>query len=419
MKGINAEVITIGDEILYGQITDTNTQWISSELDKVGIKTVRKTSIGDQEKAILGILAEAESRADIIILTGGLGPTKDDITKKTLCKYFDDVLVQNDHAFAFVKAFFESRGREFTALNQQQAFLPSKATYLFNKMGTAPGMWLEKNGKIFISMPGVPHEMKYLMNAEVIPKLKNFFKTPIIYHQMIRTVGIGESLLAETIEKWEDELPAHIRLAYLPSFGQVRLRLTAVGDNLEVLKSEVDTQVSALTPLIPEFIFSFTNENLEEAIGRMLIENGETLAISESCTGGYVSHLISKVAGCSAYFMGSVVSYSYESKVALLGVDNEILQTVGAVSKEVATQMAEGVRKKLGTTYGIATTGIAGPGGGTEEKPVGTIWIAVAGPNKTIATKLQMTPQRETNIQYGSYAVLNLLRKMINNFYKD
>ncbi len=419
MKGINAEVITIGDEILYGQITDTNTQWISSELDKVGIKTVRKTSIGDQEKAILGILAEAESRADIIILTGGLGPTKDDITKKTLCKYFDDVLVQNDHAFAFVKAFFESRGREFTALNQQQAFLPSKATYLFNKMGTAPGMWLEKNGKIFISMPGVPHEMKYLMNAEVIPKLKNFFKTPIIYHQMIRTVGIGESLLAETIEKWEDELPAHIRLAYLPSFGQVRLRLTAVGDNLEVLKSEVEAQVSALTPLIPEFIFSFTNENLEEAIGRMLIENGETLAISESCTGGYVSHLISKVAGCSAYFMGSVVSYSYESKVALLGVDNEILQTVGAVSKEVATQMAEGVRKKLGTTYGIATTGIAGPGGGTEEKPVGTIWIAVAGPNKTIATKLQMTPQRETNIQYGSYAVLNLLRKMINNFYKD
>ena len=419
MKGINAEVITIGDEILYGQITDTNTQWISSELDKVGIKTVRKTSIGDQEKAILGILAEAESRADIIIMTGGLGPTKDDITKKTLCKYFDDVLVQNDHAFAFVKAFFESRGREFTALNQQQAFLPSKATYLFNKMGTAPGMWLEKNGKIFISMPGVPHEMKYLMNAEVIPKLKNFFKTPIIYHQMIRTVGIGESLLAETIEKWEDELPAHIRLAYLPSFGQVRLRLTAVGDNLEVLKSEVEAQVSALTPLIPEFIFSFTNENLEEAIGRMLIENGETLAISESCTGGYVSHLISKVAGCSAYFMGSVVSYSYESKVALLGVDNEILQTVGAVSKEVATQMAEGVRKKLGTTYGIATTGIAGPGGGTEEKPVGTIWIAVAGPNKTIATKLQMTPQRETNIQYGSYAVLNLLRKMINNFYKD
>ena len=358
MKGINAEVITIGDEILYGQITDTNTQWISSELDKVGIKTVRKTSIGDQEKAILGILAEAESRADIIIMTGGLGPTKDDITKKTLCKYFDDVLVQNDHAFAFVKAFFESRGREFTALNQQQAFLPSKATYLFNKMGTAPGMWLEKNGKIFISMPGVPHEMKYLMNAEVIPKLKNFFKTPIIYHQMIRTVGIGESLLAETIEKWEDELPAHIRLAYLPSFGQVRLRLTAVGDNLEVLKSEVEAQVSALTPLIPEFIFSFTNENLEEAIGRMLIENGETLAISESCTGGYVSHLISKVAGCSAYFMGSVVSYSYESKVALLGVDNEILQTVGAVSKEVATQMAEGVRKKLGTTYGIATTGI-------------------------------------------------------------
>ncbi len=418
MKLLFAEVITIGDEILYGQITDTNTQWIGTELDKIGIKLIRKSSVGDQEKNILDILSESSQRADIIIMTGGLGPTKDDITKKTLCKFFDDVLVRNDHAFAFVKYFFEKRGREFTEINQHQALLPSKATYLFNKTGTAPGIWIEENGKIYVSMPGVPHEMKYLMANEVIPRLQKHFETPVIYHKIVRTVGIGESFLAEKIETWEDALPENIKLAYLPSFGQVRLRLTATGEDLGTLEKQVQTEIEKVLPVISEFIFSFENEDLEMAIGRQLIENKETLAIAESCTGGYVSHLITKVAGSSAYFMGSIIAYSYEAKVAFLDVKQETLDAEGAVSKAIVTQMAEGVRIKMGTTYGIATTGVAGPGGGTEEKPVGTIWIACAGPDKTIATKLMMTQQRDTNIQYGAYSVLNLLRKMINKHYK-
>jgi nicotinamide-nucleotide amidase len=418
MKLLFAEVITIGDEILYGQITDTNTQWISTELDKIGIKLIRKSSVGDQEKNILDILTESSQRADIIIMTGGLGPTKDDITKKTLCKFFDDVLVRNDHAFAFVKDFFEKRGREFTDINQQQALLPSKATYLFNKTGTAPGIWINENGKIFVSMPGVPHEMKYLMANEVIPRLQSHFKTPVIYHKIIRTVGIGESFLAEKIETWEDALPGNIKLAYLPSFGQVRLRLTATGEDLSVLENQVQIEIDKVFPLIANEIFSLENEDFEQAIGRQLNENNETLAIAESCTGGYVSHLITKVAGSSIYFMGSIIAYSYEAKVAFLGVKQETLDAEGAVSKQTVTEMAEGVRKKMGTTYGIATTGVAGPGGGTDEKPVGTIWIACAGPDKTIATKLMMTQQRETNIQYGAYSVLNLLRKMINKHYK-
>ena len=423
LRPILAEVVTIGDEILYGQITDTNTQWMSTELDKIGIKTVRKSSVGDQEAQILQIFEEAENRADIVLLTGGLGPTKDDITKKTLCKYFGDELVINEEALGFITDFFTKRGRPMTELNRLQAMVPSKCTYLANKTGTAPGMWFEHKSKanrrtVFVSMPGVPHEMKYLMTNEVIPRLKQYFETPIIYHKMIRTIGVGESFLAEKIENWEDNLPQHIKLAYLPSFGQVRLRLTAIGENEEVLKQEVQTEIDKVLPLIKDSVFGYDNDDLEVAIGKTLKSKNLTVSVAESCTGGYISHLFTKVAGSSAYFMGGVVSYDNSVKINILGVNAQTIADHGAVSQETVTQMAEGVRKLLKTDFTIATSGVAGPDGGTPEKPVGTIWIACAMEGKTIARKIQMTNQRDTNINYGSVVALNLLRKMLNGDYE-
>lgn len=419
MRPILAEVVTIGDEILYGQITDTNTQWMSTELDKIGIKTVRKSSVGDQEDKILQILSESESRADIVLLTGGLGPTKDDITKKMLCKYFDDELVINEDALGFITDFFEKRGRPMTELNRKQAEVPSRCTYLANKTGTAPGMWFVHNGIVFVSMPGVPHEMKYLMSNEVIPRLKVFFETPIIYHKMIRTIGVGESFLAEKIESWEDNLPEHIKLAYLPSFGQVRLRLTAIGINEEQLKKEVDAEIEKVMPLIDSSVFGFDNDDLEIAIGKELKKRGLTVAAAESCTGGYISHMFTKVAGSSSYFMGSVVCYDNSVKINVLGVNSETISQHGAVSEETVSQMAEGARNLMKTDFAIATSGIAGPDGGTPDKPVGTLWIACAMEGRTIVRKVQMANQRDTNIQYGSVLALNLLRKMINGDYES
>jgi nicotinamide-nucleotide amidase len=424
MRPIFAEVVTIGDEILYGQITDTNTQWMSTELDKIGIKTVRKSSVGDQEDKILQIFEEAESRADIVLLTGGLGPTKDDITKKTLCKYFDDELVINEDALAFITDFFTKRGRPMTELNRLQAAVPSKCTYLANKTGTAPGMWIEHKGNdnrttIFVSMPGVPHEMKYLMTNEVIPRLQAFFETPIIYHKMIRTIGVGESFLAEKIEDWEDNLPVHIKLAYLPSFGQVRLRLTAVGNDKETLAKEVESEIEKVLPIISSFVFGYDNDDLEVAIGKELKKKGLTVSAAESCTGGFISHLFTKVSGSSAYFMGSVVSYDNSVKINVLGVKEETIQEHGAVSEETVIQMAEGVRNLMKTDFAIATSGIAGPDGGTPEKPVGTLWMACAMEGRTVARKVQMANQRETNINYGSVVALNLLRKMLNGDYEN
>lgn len=399
MRPILAEVVTIGDEILYGQITDTNTQWMSTELDKIGIKTVRKSSVGDQEDKILQILAEAESRADIILLTGGLGPTKDDITKKMLCKYFDDELVLNEDALTFITDFFVKRGRPMTELNRQQAAVPSRCTYLANKTGTAPGMWFERNGTVFVSMPGVPHEMKYLMSNEVIPRLQAFFETPIIYHKMIRTIGVGESFLAEKIENWEDNLPEHIKLAYLPSFGQVRLRLTAVGTDEAQLKKDVDAEIEKVLPIIGSAVFGFDNDDLEVAIGKELKKQGLTVSAAESCTGGYISHMFTKVAGSSAYFMGSVVSYDNAVKINVLGVNAETIDQYGAVSEETVTQMAEGARKLMKTDFAIATSGVAGPDGGTPEKPVGTLWIACAMEGRTVAKK--STNDQPTGYEYS------------------
>lgn len=414
MKQILAEIVTIGDEILYGQITDTNSQWISSELDQLGIKVVRKTTVGDTEEAILGAFAEAEARADMVLITGGLGPTNDDLTMPMLAQYFDSEIVMNESVLTHVKHFFESRGRTFTELNKRQALVPKAAEVLHNELGTAPGTWYEKNGKVFVSMPGVPHEMKNLMKTLVLPKLASFFQTPVIYHKLIKTVGIGESFLADKIKDWEESLPEHISLAYLPSVGQVKLRLTAIGDNREHLKKDVQELIDELMPLAGSYIYGYDNTTLEEAVGQLLKAKGKTIALAESCSGGYVQHKITTIAGSSEYFQGGVVPYHNNHKVNLLGVKPATLEAHGAVSEACVKEMAEGARKLFNADIGASSSGIAGPGGGSEEKPVGTVWIAFADGKETITKKLQLTQNRLLNIELTQISVLNLVRKSLS-----
>lgn len=414
MKQILAEILTIGDEILYGQITDTNSQWISSELDQLGIKVIRKTTVGDTKEAILGAFAEAEERANMVLITGGLGPTNDDLTMPMLAQYFDSEIIMNDAVLAHVKHFFESRGRVFTELNKRQALVPKVAEVLHNEMGTAPGTWYERNGKVFVSMPGVPHEMKNLMKTLVLPKLAKFFKTPVIYHKLIKTVGIGESFLADKIKDWEDSLPEHISLAYLPSVGQVKLRLTAVGERRDELKADVQNLIDKLIPLAGSYIYGYDGTTLEEAVGQLLKEQGKTIALAESCSGGYVQHKITTIAGSSEYFQGGVVPYHNNHKINVLGVKPETLDAHGAVSEECVKEMAEGVKTLFKADIGASSSGIAGPGGGSEEKPVGTVWIAFADGKETITKKLQLTQNRLLNIELTQIAVLNLVRKSLN-----
>ena len=410
MKIITAELLTIGDEILYGQIVDTNAQWMSVELDKVGIKVIRKTSVGDQEQEILTAFAEAEKRADIILITGGLGPTSDDLTKPLLAKYFNCELVMNEEALAEVTAFFKSRGREMTEMNRQQAALPSACTKITNPIGTAPGMWFDRKGKIFMSMPGVPHEMKKMMTDRVIPKLRETFRMPVIQHKVIRTIGIGESFLADKISVWEKSLPTHIKLAYLPSLGEVKLRLTGFGEDAASLEKEINILAEKLLPLAGEYVYGYGDEPIEVVIGKMLRDRKLTLSMAESCTGGYLSHLITSVPGCSDYFLGSMVPYAYEIKMRQLGVKPEVLEKYGAVSEQTIIEMANIVRAKFNTDIGVATSGIAGPGGATPEKPVGMVWIAYSDKHQTVTKKLQISQDRAINIRMASMAVLNLIR---------
>ena len=407
---IKAEIITIGDEILYGQITDTNTQWISAELDKIGIRTIRKSSVGDSEEAILGIFEESSKRADVVFITGGLGPTKDDITKKTFCKYFNTELIVHPQALADVTEYFKKRGIALSEINKSQGEIPANATFIPNTMGTAPGMWFEQNGVVFISMPGVPYEMKGMMTLTILPKLQEHFKTPIIFHKVIRTVGIGESYLAEMIETWEDALPSTIKLAYLPSMGNVKLRLTGFGEDLQVVESQVEEQFQNVLPIIKEYVYGFGKDELEEVIGRILTERKETVSVAESCTGGYLGHQFTKVSGSSAYFMGGILSYDNAVKINQLGVKQETLNNYGAVSEQTVIEMSENVRKLMKTTYGLATSGVAGPSGGTPEKPVGTIWIAISSEKGVITKQLTLGGSREQNIHLTSINILNLLR---------
>lgn len=411
MRTITAELLTIGDEILYGQIVDTNAQWMSVELSNAGIKVIRKTSVGDVESEILTAFAEAESRADIVLITGGLGPTSDDLTKPCLAKYFNCEMAMHAEALAEVTEFFKSRGRELTEVNRLQALLPVCCEKVTNKMGTAPGMWFARNGKVFVSMPGVPHEMKRMMTDIVIPKLQQTFATPVIYHKVIRTAGIGESFLAEKIASWEKALPAHVKLAYLPSLGEVKLRLTATGDTLPALQQQAESLTAQLLPLAGEYIYGYGDDPLEVVIGRTLKEKGLTLAVAESCTGGYLSHLITSVPGSSDYFLGSMIPYAYDIKMRQLGVKPETLEQHGAVSEPTIMEMANLVRAKFNTDVGVATSGIAGPGGATPEKPVGTVWIAFSDKNKTVTRKLQLSKDRLINIKMATAAVLNLIRQ--------
>ncbi|NBP70538.1 MAG: competence/damage-inducible protein A [Cytophagia bacterium] len=410
MKSITAELLTIGDEILYGQIVDTNSQWMGVELSNMGIKVVRKTSVGDIESEILQALKEAEERADIILITGGLGPTNDDLTKPCLAKYFNCDLVMNEEALAEVTEFFKSRGRELTELNRMQAALPSACEKITNPVGTAPGMWFNKGNKVFMSMPGVPHEMKKMMTEQVMPRLKKQYDLPVIYHKVIRTIGQGESFLADKIKDWENALPKHIKLAYLPSLGEVKLRLTCFGSSLKALEEEAEKQTAALRLLIDQYIYGYGEEPIEVVIGNMLRARNMSLAIAESCTGGKVSHMITSVPGSSEYFQGSIIPYSYDIKMSQLGVKEETLNQYGAVSEQTIIEMATLVRQKFNTSIGVATSGIAGPGGATPEKPVGTVWIAFADGERVITKKLQLAKERHLNIQLSSMAVLNLIR---------
>ena len=412
-KTIVAELLTIGDEILYGQIVDTNAQWMSVELSQAGIKVIRKTSVGDLEAEILTALAEAEKRADIVLITGGLGPTNDDLTKPCLAKYFNCELKINEEALAEVTAFFKQRGRELTEVNRQQAALPTCCEKITNSVGTAPGMWFHRHGKVFMSMPGVPHEMKRMMTDFVIPKLKQTFETPVIHHKVIRTVGIGESFLAEKIAAWENALPPHIKLAYLPSLGEVKLRLTGIGTSAQTLQKETDELTTKLKELAGQYIYGYGDAPLEVAIGKALLERKLTLAIAESCTGGYLSHLVTSVPGSSAYFLGAIIPYDYEIKMRQLGVRPETLEQYGAVSEPTIREMASLVRAKFNTHIGVATSGIAGPGGATPEKPVGTVWIGYSDKYQTVARKLQLSTDRLLNIKMASVAVLNLIRQSL------
>ncbi|MBC7923982.1 MAG: nicotinamide-nucleotide amidohydrolase family protein, partial [Ferruginibacter sp.] len=337
------------------------------------------------------------------------------ITKTTLAKYFNTRLVIHEEALAEVTAFFRSRGRELTELNRLQAALPENCTFVSNTMGTAPGMWFEQKGKVFVSMPGVPYEMKGLMTNRILAMLQQHFRTPIIHHKIIRTVGIGESVLAEKIEYWEDNLPAHIKLAYLPNLSQVKLRLTATGENRSRLEEQVQQEIDRVMPLIAPYVYGYDDEDLEKAVGQLLLRHQLTLAAAESCSGGYLAHLVTRVPGSSRYFRGAVVPYSNDLKTQLLGVKEDTLTRFGAVSEQTAREMAERVREKLGTSLGVSSTGVAGPSGGTEEKPVGTVWIACADGHRTEARKLQLSQFRELNIQLTAVHVLNLLRTFVND----
>ncbi|MDX5418436.1 MAG: competence/damage-inducible protein A [Hymenobacteraceae bacterium] len=414
MEAVYAEIITVGDEILYGQIVDTNSAWMGTELTRIGVRVKQISSISDNAAQIVEALENARKRADIILITGGLGPTKDDLTKNVLTEYFHTELKLDEQSLADVTALFKSRGYELTELNRQQAFLPAACTPVRNVLGTAPGMWFEDEGKVFVSMPGVPFEMKRMMTDIVLPKLKAYFQTPEIIHRVVQTVGIPESTLSETLEAWELSLPPHIRLAYLPHLGMVRLRLTGIGQNVQQLELELEKEVVTLSSLIPKHIFALGEIPLQEALGQLLKERGLTLAVAESCTGGYLAHLITSVPGSSAYFKGGVVAYDNEVKTQSLGVKAETLQQHGAVSEATVLEMAENVRQRLKTDIGVATSGIAGPDGGTAEKPVGTIWIAYADKNGAKAKLLQFNKNRQLNIEYTALAVLNFVRQSLN-----
>src|ERR1700761_4799602 len=413
-----AEIITIGDEILIGQIVDTNSAWIAQQLNNIGLRVKQISSVSDDRVHILTALAEASKRADVILITGGLGPTKDDITKKTIAEYFGVGLIENEEALENVKRIFARYDRPMLEVNRLQAQVPENCEVLLNKNGTAPGMWFNEKGKIYISMPGVPHEMMYMMEESVIPKLKSSLKLPFIIHKTILTVGEGESYLAERIADIEDALPAHIKLAYLPKLGQVRLRLSGYGDNEAELKNEVDSWAARIVQRVANVVAAEEDITIEEAVLNYMADRGLTLSVAESCTGGYISHLFTQHAGSSAVFFGGAISYSYELKESILGVKHETLWQYGAVSEETVKEMVEGALLNFKSDYAIAVTGIAGPGGGSPDKPVGTVWIAVASVQKSLIKKFTFGNRRQQNIERSATTALSMLNTLLNDVEK-
>ncbi len=401
-----AHIITIGDEILYGQITDTNTQWMSKELDAIGIKVTQRLTIGDLKEEILATLRYSEEKADIVLITGGLGPTEDDLTKPCLAEYFGVKLVLSKEALTHLTALFKRFKLELTPTNKLQAHLPTNCLMLPNELGTAPGMWFYENNTVFISMPGVPFEMKGLMKTSILPKLKEQFDLPVIYHKVVRTIGIGESWLADKIKPWTDAVPSSISLAYLPSLREVKLRLTSSGKDLETLRRTVDKQINKLKEYAGKYIYGYDFDSIQSVVGELLTSKNETISTAESCTGGHLAHLITSVPGSSRYYKGGVISYINKIKQEQLGVKVKTLETYGAVSEQTVIEMAKGIRTKFKTTYGIATSGIAGPDGGTTEKPVGTVWIALATPTKTHTKLYSLTKDRTLNIEASSKSAL-------------
>lgn len=415
----NAEIITIGDEILIGQIVDTNSAWLAQNLNQTGINVYQITSVSDNKDHIINSLNEATLRADLIIITGGLGPTKDDITKNAACEFFNTTLVRNEEVYEQITKRMAARNISMNILNQQQADVPANCTVIRNDFGTAPCMWFEKNSKVYIFLPGVPYEMKGIFTEQLLPKLKGYFNNLSIFHKTLLLQGIPESQLALLIEKWESNLPVSIKLAYLPSPGIVKLRLSARGDIYDRLKDIVDGEVQKVIPIIKQYYLSDEDEQAEIMIYKLFSKNKLTLSVAESCTGGKISNMLTSVPGSSLYFKGGVVAYSNEIKINSLNVDKSIIEQYGAVSEQVVSEMAVNIREIFKTDYSVAVSGIAGPDGGTDLKPVGTVWIAVSSVIKTITRLYSMGNIREQNIQRSANTALTELLKLFlteNNF---
>jgi nicotinamide-nucleotide amidase len=416
---MKAEIISIGDEILIGQIVNTNAVWMAQQLNLIGVTVTSISTISDSKTDIEQSLEIAFNRADLVLMTGGLGPTKDDVTKKTLSDFFKTPLILNEDVLADVTEFFKKRGREVSAINRDQALVPQLCTVIRNTNGTAPGMWLERNGKICVSMPGVPYEMKEMMSRSILPKIKASYSLPFIYHKTILTQGIGESILAERIEAWEDNITAQgIKLAYLPQPGIVRLRLSAYGEEKEKLRSWIDAEIEKVLPLIQEHVYGYEDfgeetPSIQKITFDLLKYNRKTLSVAESCTGGFISSLFTDIPGSSEVFMGSVVPYNNIAKHELVGVDISVFEKYGAVSEQCVIQLAEGAIQKFHSDFSIAVSGVAGPSGGTPEKPVGFVWIAVSNGKITQAKNFQFGDNRSRNIVMTANTAVSMLRKFI------
>ena len=410
---INCSIITIGDELLIGQTIDTNSAFIAQQLNKVGVWIKRRVAVGDVYEDIWNTLTDEGEKSQIVIITGGLGPTSDDITKPLLCKYFGGALVVHEPTLQHIKSIFELLKRPLLDANLKQAELPNNCTVLPNLLGTAAGMWFEKNKVVYISLPGVPTEMQGLITNEVIPRLLTQFAPPVIMHKNILTAGMGESFIAERLVAFEQELPQHIKLAYLPNYSFVRLRLTATAYDSLFLENELSTYHKQLQALVTDIMVTNTDETIEQLVANLLLQNNATVATAESCTGGYIAHALTSIAGSSAYYNGSIIAYAYSAKEDLLKVSSTELHKHGAVSEAIVTQMVNGVLQQLKTTYAIATTGIMGPGGATPNKPVGTVWIAVASKSKLVAKQFHFRWNRKKNIELTTLNALNMLRELI------